>query len=339
MAIATGTALAIAGAASLAGGAMSYASNKSAQDRAEMLNNSAVQQWLSLNLPDPEAQKLALQKFVVEGQLDPKLEQAIKADPSAFEKIIVAPKYAEAQNRALDELSSIGYEGGLRLQDKAALQDAQQDAIVKDRAQREGIAAQMQRQGMGGSGFEVAAQLQGQQGTADRMANSSLHTAAMAQQRALDSIMGAGELAGKYRGQDFQENSAKAAAADKINLFNTENLRDIQSRNIGSQNRAAEMNLAEKQRISEQNIKQSNYQQEYNRKLLQQDFDNQAKKTAGMTGQLSGMAGTAMAGGQNLGNLYSNMGQGISQSATSAAQMGFWDDYFKKNKAAPTGGT
>lgn len=332
MAIATGTALAIAGGASLASGVMNYAAQKSAADRAEMLQNKSLQEWIKLNIPDPEQQKIALEKFVVQGTLDPKLEHAIKADPTEFSKIAVNPRYAEAQNRALSELENIGYEGGLRLQDEAAIQDATLEGQAKERANREAIAAEMSRRGLGGSGFEVAAKLQGQQGAADREANQRLKIAAMAQDRALQAIQDAGSMAGQYRTQDFNEQAAKASAADKINMFNTENLRDVQQRNLASQNRANEMNLAEKQRISDQNVKQNNYQQEYNKNLLQQQFENETKKTAGMTGQYGGLAQTAMQQGQNLGNLYSNMGQGISNVATTAAQQDFWDKYFKNKK-------
>lgn len=330
MAIATGTALAIGGAAALAGGVGNYLANKSAAERAEMLQNEALQNWLKLQIPDPEKQKIALEKFVQQGELDPKLEQAIESKPSEFQKVITNPKYSDAQDRALGELEKIGYEGGLRLQDKAALQDATLSTQARDRGNREAIAADMARRGLSGSGFDVAAQLQGQQGTADQNAQNSLKIAAMAQDRALQSIQGAGQLAGQYRGQDFNEASAKASAADKINMFNTENLRDVQTRNLGAQNQAAQQNLAQKQRIADQNVQQSNYEQEYNKKLLQQQFENQAQKTAGMTNQYQGLASNAQQQGQNLGNLYSNMGQGVSGAATSLAQYDMLDNYLKK---------
>lgn len=328
MAIATA---AILGAAAI-GAIGSYLANKSASDRAEMAQNKALQEWIAINIPDPERQKLALEKFVVQGELDPQLEKAIKADPSAFEQIVTSAEQKSSQMRALSELENIGYEGGLRLQDKAALQDSMLEGQVRDRANRDAISADMARRGMGGSGFEVAAQLQGQQSGADRDARNSLSVAAQAQDRALQAIMGAGDLATKYRTQDFGEQSAKAQAEDRINMFNTENLRDVQQRNIGSQNRAAEMNLAQKQSVADKNTQLSNYEQEYNKGLIQKQFDNEAKIAAGKTGQYAAQAQTAVDSGKNLGNLFSNVGGAASGAATTYANQDYWSDYFNKQK-------
>jgi hypothetical protein len=76
---------AIAGVAGLA----NYFANQSAAGRAEALHNEALQRWLKIHIPNPEEQRLALKQFVVQGTLNPQLEQAIKNDPSAFQKIVV----------------------------------------------------------------------------------------------------------------------------------------------------------------------------------------------------------------------------------------------------------
>lgn len=315
-----------------------FFANKSANDRAEALQSQAMQEWMKLNIPDPESQKVFMQKFVSQGVIDPKFEKAIKQDPSAFEKVMTDSTQKAAQNRALGELEDIGYEGGLRLQDKAALQDSMLESQVRDRANREGIASEMSRRGLGGSGFEVASRLQGQQATGDREAANSLKVAAGAQDRALQSIMGAGDLATKYRGQDFNEQAQKASAADRINQFNTQNLRDVQSTNTGLANRAQEMNLANKQKIADQNTQLSNTEQAYNKSLIQQQFDNQAKRTAGSTGQANQIAGTEQRGGQMLGNTISNIGGAATGALANQANSNYWDDYFKKKNSGAGGG-
>jgi hypothetical protein len=308
-----------------------------------MLQNQALQEWMKVNIPDPEQQKIALKQFVIEGKLNPQLEHAIKADPSAFKQVATDVTNKSAQNRALSELQNIGNQGGLRLQDKSALQDAMQESIAKERGDRMSIEQEMARRGAGNSGFALASKLQAQQSGADRNANSSLNIAAKAQDRALQAIMGSGDMATKYRAQDFNEQSARADAEDKINMFNTQNLRDVQSRNLSAQNQAAAQNLSEQQRDSDQNVKQSNYEQEYNKKLMQQQFENQAKVAAGKGGQYGQLAGNALQLGQNLGNLYSNMGQGVAGMGTSMAnygiqqqnnqnQMDMLDKYLKSQK-------
>lgn len=297
------------GASAAIGGIGNYLANKSASERAEMLQNQSLQNWVKINIPDPEQQKIALQQFVVQGTLNPQMEKAIKADPSQFKDIVISQENRNAQSRALSELQSIGDKGGLRLQDKAALQDALMKQQSTDRSNREAISSEMARRGMGGSGFDVASRLQAQQGTSDQAARNSLSVAAQAQDRALQAIMGGGDLATKYRTQQFGEDAQRAAAADKINLFNTSNLQDVQQRNIAAQNQAAAANLAAKQNIANQNTQQSNYQQEYNKKLLQQQYENQAQKAQGMSGQYGALANTALNQGQQLGNVFSTIGQ------------------------------
>lgn len=298
-------------------GIANYMANKSANDRAQMLQDRMFQEWMQINIPDPEKQRIVLEKFVTEGVLAPEMEHAIAQDPSAFQSIVANDRDKVAQNRALGELEGIGYKGGLRLQDKAALQEATMQSQVADRSNREGISAEMARRGLSGSGYDVAARLQGQQATGDRDARSSLGVAAHAQDRALQAIMGAGDLATKYRGQDFQEQSAKATAADRINQFNTENLRAVQSHNVGAGNRAQEMNLAAKQRTSDQNTGMRNTQNAYNQGLLQQQYENKMKQLAGASGQAQMSAATTQRGGQLEGHLYSNIGSAAGQAMSS----------------------
>lgn len=328
--------LLIAGGAAAAGGIASYFANMSAQERAAAMQDKDMQEWLAIQIPNPAEQKLAMQKLVSQGTLTPQLEQAFKQDPSAFKAIQTSQAHKGAQNRALMELEKMGSEGGLRLQDKAALQEAQMQAQIADRGNRLGIQDEMARRGQGGSGFDLQAQLQGQQATGDRAARSSLSVAAQAQDRALQSIMGAGDMATKFRGQDFNEQSARAQAEDAINRFNTGNMQDVQSRNVGMQNRAQEQNLNNNQRIADQNVGISNDEQRYNKGLIQQNYENQVNKQKAISNVRAGQAQTEINKGQIQGNLYSNLGGAVSGAASAAgaqqSQNDYWDNYFKKQK-------
>lgn len=331
--MALGTAAAIGLGAAAIGGIANTVANLTAQERARVAQDKAFQEWMQINIPDPAQQQLALQQFVDQGDFTPQMEKAIKQAPSDFQKITTNATYQGAQNKALSELQNIGNQGGLRLQDKVALQESMLDQQTKDRANREGITADMERRGLGGSGFEFASQLAAQQSGADRNAQSSLSVAAQAQQRALDALMKSGELGTQYRGQDFNEQSQKAQAADAINRFNTQSLQNVQQRNIGAQNAASQQNLADKQRISDMNTNLSNDQQRYNKGLAQQQFDNQMKLTGAKTGLYNQQAQGQLQQGQSLGNLFTNIGSGVSGAANSQAQKDYWDDYLKKQQS------
>lgn len=298
-------AIALAG----AGFVGSWLANQSAEDRINSLNDKAMQEFIKINIPDPESQKLAMQRYAVEGKLTPELEQAIAQKPTEFEKIAVDQKTKNAQSRALASLEQIGDQGGLRLQDKAAQQEAMMQGAVRDRGNRLAINDEMNRRGQGGGGFELQSQLQGQQAAGDRDAMIGLKTAASAQDRALQAIESGGELASKYRGQDFQEQSARAQAQDAINQFNARNLQQVQHNNVGYQNDANQWNLTNQQRIADQNVGVSNKEQEYNKGLQQQYFDNQMKKAGAMSGQYGQQASAARAQGDRQANMWSNLGQ------------------------------
>lgn len=311
-----------------------FLANSSANDRAAMLQNQQFQQWMQLNVPDPAQQQVAMQQFVSAGKLTPQLETAIKQDPSSFQKIVTDSGQKAAQNTALSQLEDIGRSGGLRLQDKAALQDATLKTQQQARGNRNAIAANMAQRGLGGSGFDVAAQLQGQQGEADQNAKSSLQVAAGAQDRALSAIEGAGNMATQQRSQDFGEQAQKASAADRINQFNTENSRNVNAQNTGIANSAQSANLQNAQNLSNQNTQLSNSQQLYNKGLLQQQYQNQVQKLAGATGQANQVAGTDQKGGQILGNTISNLGTGAAGAISSQNNYDLLNNYLKSKNSS-----
>lgn len=330
--MALGTAAGIGvGIAGLAG-IGNFLANASASDRAKAILDKNFQDWMALKVPDPEQQKIVLQQFVNQGTLSPVLQSAIKADPSGFSKITTSVGNQIAQNKALSSLQDIGESGGLRLQDKAALQDALIKSETQARGARDSIVSDMARRGQAGSGFEVAARIGGNQQSQDALANASLKTASDANGRALDAIMKGGELGTQYRNQDFQEQAQKANATDRINQFNTTNLRDVNAANTGLENRAQEMNLAQKQKTADQNTNVANQQEQYNKGLIQQNYDNQLKRLSGASGQAGALANQEQKSGALVGNAFSNTGNAGVGIASAASNQDFWDKYFQNQQ-------
>lgn len=325
------------GAVGAISGIANFFANQSANDRAAMLQDQSFKQWMNLHVPDPAEQKVALQQFVSAGTFVPKLQAALKQDPSAMEKIVTDSTQKGAQNNALSQLEDIGNQGGLRLQDKAALQDAQLKSEQQAKGNRDAISSEMARRGLGGSGFDVAAKLEGQQGQADRDAQSSLGVAAHAQDRALQAIEGAGSMAGQQRAQDFGEQSAKANAADAINRFNTQNAQRVNDANVGTQNAAQAYNLQNNQRISDQNAQLSNSEQMYNKSLAQKQYEDQLQQVAGATGQSNNLAKTAQQGGQLEGNTFSNIGTGLTGAYTAGQNYDLLNNYLKNKNSGGSG--
>lgn len=310
--------------------------NGQANDKAAKDMEKALQQYIAIHIPDPAQQRLELERFQLTGQLSPKLEHTIKADPSAFEEIVKNQKYSQAQDQALDQLQSLGEEGGLSLSDKADIQEQMMVNANKDKANRDAITDEMSRRGQGGSGMELQAQLAGAQATGDRDATARLRTLGSARDRALSSIMGAGELAGKLEGQDYQQKSDQASARDRINMFNTENARSVQQRNVGTENDAEASNLAMRQRVSDSNTELANREQQYNKELLQKQYDNQMQKASGMAGVYAGSAAGARQAGAQTAQQYGAIGSAVGQVGSTIQNQNNWDDWLANTKKKKT---
>lgn len=325
MAITSG--LALAGAASIGSGIMGHLSNMSAQERAETLNNQAVQEWLKLNIPDPAQQKLALQKFVSTGEFTPELESAVKQADTELQKVQVDPKLKEARLRGLGALERQGY-GGESIEDAAALEKAMIESGARNRANDQGIVASMERRGQLGSGLELAARQGAVQAEGDRNSTNALDLEMNRRKRAFDSIMGAGELAGDIQRDDYAMKSDAAKAQDRINEFNTLALQGVNTRNVGAKNNAGMYNLDRSQTLSDKNVALGNFEQQYNKELAQQKFENEAKKKAGLSGQYGQAAGQAVQSGQNAAQMWGQIAGGVGQLGLAGAK--YYDDRDKK---------
>lgn len=308
---------AIAGVGSLIAGGIGAIQNASAQDRAAMLQNKAVQQWLDVNIPNPNEQKVALQRFVQQGELHPAIEQGLKQAQTELSKITPDAGLRDTRLRALSALEQQGY-GGEQVQDAAARQKGLIEAGAANRGHQQAIVSDLARRGQLGSGLELSSRLQTAQGDADRNASNALDIEGQRRNRMLQSIEAAGGLAGDIQNQDYSMASNRAKAQDAINAFNTQNLIGTNQRNIDRSNAAQKYNLGLKQDIADQNTNVANQEQQYNKNVLQQNFQNQATKAAGMAGQFGQQANLAAQQGANNAALWGGIasasgtiGQGV----------------------------
>lgn len=145
---------------------------------------------------------------------------AVTVDGSEFENIQGDPRLRDDQMASLGALQELANNGGMNSQDQANLARIQSQAGQADRGRREAILQNSAQRGMGGSGMELLAQLDSSQAATDRQSQEGLDVAGMAQDRALQAMMQGGSLAGNIRGQDYSEDSQRAAAMDAISKFN-----------------------------------------------------------------------------------------------------------------------
>lgn len=146
--------------------------------------------------------------------------QATDLPASEMGNLRTDPATREAQMSAMNKMKGIEDAGGLTLEDLAAQNKVIGNVARQASAGQNRILEQRAMRGTLGSGDELAASLSNQQAGAERANEAGLQTAANAQRNYYQSILGRGKMAGDLRGQDFQENSAKANANDLRNRYN-----------------------------------------------------------------------------------------------------------------------
>lgn len=290
---------------------------------AEGASQASVDALAALQTPDIADMQIQLQELVSQGQLTPEQAEAMLVERSAMEDISTDPRLKNAQMDALGGLQEIVDGEGYSAQDRARIEQMKGELATQERGQRESILQDAQQRGVGGSGMELLAQLQNQQASAGRASQQGFDIEAQAQQRALEALMQQGQLGGQIRGQDFGEQSDVAQAQDAIAKFNANNQQQVEMANTSANNVAQASNLAEKQRIADTNVGQANTQQQYNKNLLQQDFDNNLAKAGGISAANANQAAALQQAGAANKQL---IGGGIT-----AAAMAFSDERVKED--------
>lgn len=235
----------------------------------------------SLETPDINDMQIQLENLVQQGALDPEMAATIMQGRSEMNGIQTDPNLDKNQMAALAGLEDIVSGGGMSAMDKANLAKIQSEENTAARGQREAILQNAQARGLGGSGLELMNQMQNQQSAATRASQRDLDVAGMAQERALNALMQQGQLSGQMQNQQFNQQAQVAGANDAISRFNAQNQQNQMNQNVAARNDAAARNLGAKQSIADSNVGTRNQQQQYNKQLIQQQFDNEYKKRGG----------------------------------------------------------
>lgn len=270
----------------------------------------ALELFSNIRVPTLDEQQLQYNLLNNTGDLQNSTESNIGMGPSAMEGVQTDPRLAQAQMQALTQLSQTG-QMGMTPAEKSALMDAQRSANQMAQAKSAQIMDNAARRGMGGSGAELAAQLQNAQSAADRASQNTNDISASAWNNALNAISQSGNLAGQINQQQFGQKSDIAKAKDYINQFNTQNAQGVQQRNVANQNAANLRNLTNKQNIANSNVGLQNQQQEHNKGLIQQNFNNQMSRAGGQAGQYQGIANSANQAAGRTADMYAGIGKGI----------------------------
>jgi hypothetical protein len=250
------------------------------------------------------------------------------------------PRFRDAQLDSLNQLDEIS-RTGMTARDEADLLKLRQDVNRTNRGRQGAIQQNMASRGMSGSGMDLVAQMQASQDATEREALAALEKNAQIGERKQQAMMQRGSLAGDMRGQEFNEQAAKAQAQDAINRFNTSNSVQAQFGNNQGRNQTNQANWGRQNQTSDRNVQggydfrkdslstqQAGSQMAYNKAVDDWNRAQMKKQRKGNRAgnMFSGAAQGAVAGG-TVGGPWGAVAGGVLGAAANYAQGGRVDPF------------
>jgi hypothetical protein len=306
----------LAAAAPIIGGLIGQGQAAGARTAAENDAKNALGAIQNVQLPDIDKMRLALEQYQSMGGLTPSMETAQTLGPTALQNIQLDPKYNEYTMAALQKMADVSQQG-LPEVDRAQLQNILSAGSLQNTAQQKAILENRAMRGMGGSGDELAAQLSASQAGTNKAANDAMQLAAIAAQRKLDATGKLGDLAQQLQKTQYGMGKDAADASDLISRFNAQQMQGVGARNVDRSNLAAAGNLSSAQGISDRNVDLRNKQQQFNKALNQQEFENEMRKAGSVSSGFQNMSNLNAGTAANTANQWAQIGSGIGQIAGS----------------------
>lgn len=258
-------------------------------------------------------------------------------EDSELGDIVTDPRYRENELAALRELEDISKQG-FTASDLADMVRTENLANRAHQGRTESIRQGMQARGLGGSGLDIATQMQSAQMANEMEALKALEREGMMQDRKSNAALQLGNLSSQLQGRDYSQQAQKAQANDAINRFNAANRLNVNQWNQQNAQNIANQNVAQGNQWRDQQFQAKSGLGELDYNAATDDYNMQQakkaekqKKKAGMMGGLLGAAGAVAGGyfgsaagpmgtaagasagynaGSALGNAFGNMAQG-----------------------------
>lgn len=239
--------------------------------------NAYMAQLQALDMPRYEDLKRAYERYSKGEELSPQELSTLQDTDSEITKLTQDKAAKTAQLEALAAMKERS-RGGLTLQDKADLLQAQREIDRQQSGAQKAIMSNMAARGQAGSGMELAARLSAGQSGAQQASQNALNVAAQSRAGAIQALKDSASLAGTMGREQLDFDAMKAKAADETRRSNLERLQSSMQYNVGAKNRAAEQNFNRANLVSDKNVDLSREEQDVNKDLLWEDYENQKNR-------------------------------------------------------------
>jgi len=281
-----------------------------------------VEEYKKIGYPPDYAKELILKEFQVAGIYTPEMEADLNDTlaESAMESVSADPFLKQAGLQSLQQMKQLA-STGYGAEDRAATNEMLSRVRQADKGSREAILQRSQATGMGGSGAELMALLQGSQGAADMASSESdAISANMAAARKQALSQYANQASG-MRQQQYGEDTARAQAIDERNRMLYENSVSRESRNIAAKNQGGLFNISREQETSDKNVGAYNQEKQRQADAVRAQYQDKLNYAAGITGQQGKLADFYGNTAQAKAQAQMDMAKGVGAGADATAEM------------------
>jgi len=280
------TMMAIKVGSDIVGGAIGGLASQGDRDQAEKAMRKALAEIDAIGAGPDLAKQIFYREFESAGVLTPEIEKAVQEGVSSVAQIQEDPKLKKAQMEALSAIQQRG-RTGFTPQEMMQLRQERSAAERSAESKRQQILAGLRARGALDSGAGLAAQLQSADELAARQFEASDRAAAMADQRALQSMVQAGQLSGQIRAHEFDVDYKKQSAEEAMKKFNITNMQEQERRRADRETQARQYNLATEQQLLNMKTQLSYQELLRQRNAQQQMYENELRRRQ-LRGQMYG---------------------------------------------------
>jgi hypothetical protein len=272
----------------------------------------------------PEIDKaIALQQFRQSGTFTPELMEKIQLEADKKTALVEDPENRARQEMALNALKELS-QTGMSAIDRAQMAEMRSQVAQDLQAKNAQIMQEAQMRGQSGGGQELAQQLMSSQAGSQQASRDAMRQAAAAAQARQGALAQFGSMAGQVRSADVGTQQFNVQNELARQRFLDQNSLSRQQANIAMSNQARMANLQRQQQVSDINVQAANQELARQKVAQYQKFMGQLAKQSALGGvygaqsKLAERQAAAEAGG--IGSMLS----GIGQLAGAGKDAGLW---------------
>jgi len=264
------------------------------------------------------------------GTYEPEIAQRIQEETPELIQESASGQEKQYQKDVLSQLSSLSQTGDDAIS-RAQREEAAFEADAATKRRRNEAVKQMTQRGLGGSGADILAQIQGGQDASVEQRRAALQAAANAQSRRYDALNQLGSMAGQVRGQNTNTESANKQIMNSFRQRTANARQNYEQAVAETRNDAQRYNLNVAQSVADANVGINNRGQMVNQDRQYDTATAEKDRQRGMVANMTGMQQTAATSKQQ-GDMANNAAWGQVGQATGSS-LGSLGTYYD-NKAA-----